>query len=142
MSLSEHRPVGLNLGALRDRAREDVDEDKSELQIRREKFAHFEKHCTEIVPGVYVGGEGVAKNRATLDEHGITHVINCVGFVIPNYFEPDLVYKTMWLQDTPDEDISPVLYDCFDFIEEATVERGGSAVAGGGAASAFRPGRQ
>ncbi|ACO64155.1 predicted protein, partial [Micromonas commoda] len=50
---------------------------------------------------------------------------NCVGFVIPNYFEPDLVYKTMWLQDTPDEDISPVLYDCFDFIEEATVERGG-----------------
>ena len=125
MSLSEHRPVGLNLGALRDRAREDVDEDKSELQIRREKFAHFEKHCTEIVPGVYVSGEGVAKNRATLDEHGITHVINCVGFVIPNYFEPDLVYKTMWLQDTPDEDISPVLYDCFDFIEEATVERGG-----------------
>ena len=109
MSLSEHRPVGLNLGALRDRAREDVDEDKSELQIRREKFAHFEKHCTEIVPGVYVSGEGVAKNRATLDEHGITHVINCVGFVIPNYFEPDLVYKTMWLQDTPDEDISPAV---------------------------------
>lgn len=125
MSLSDHRPVGLNLSALRDRAKEDADEDKSELQIRREKFAHFEKHCTEIVPGIYVSGEGVAKNRATLDEHGITHVINCVGFVIPNYFEPDLVYKTMWLQDTPDEDISPVLYDCFDFIEEAAVTSNG-----------------
>ena len=125
MSLSDHRPVGLNLSALRDRAKEDDESDKSELQIRREKFAHFEKHCTEIVPGIYVSGEGVAKNRATLDEHGITHVINCVGFVIPNYFEPDLVYKTMWLQDTPDEDISPVLYDCFDFIEEAAVTSNG-----------------
>jgi hypothetical protein len=66
------------------------------LRIRREKFAFFEKHCTKIVDGVYVAGEGVARNRATLDAHGITHVINCNAFIIPNYFEPDLVYKTLW----------------------------------------------
>ena len=61
-----NRPVGLNLEALRD----DVDQPLSELQIRREKFAFFEKHCTKIVEGIYVAGEGVARNRATLDEHG------------------------------------------------------------------------
>ena len=77
-----------------------------------------------LVHGVYVSGEGVARNRATLDEHGITHVINCVGFLIPDYFAPDLVYKTLWLQDTPNEDITCVLYDCFDFI--------GAALEGGG----------
>lgn len=92
LSLGYHRPVGLNLEALRD----DVEQPLSELQIRREKFAFFEKHCTKIVDGVYVAGEGVARNRATLDEHGITHVINCNAFLIPNYFEPDLVYKTLW----------------------------------------------
>lgn len=91
-SLSNHRPVGLNLEALRD----DDEQPLSELQVRREKFAFFEKHCTKIVDGVYVAGEGVARNRATLDEHGITHVINCNAFIIPNYFEPDLVYKTLW----------------------------------------------
>jgi len=115
-----NRPVGLNLEALRD----NVDQPLSELQVRREKFAFFEKHCTRIVEGVYVGGDGAARNRATLDAHGITHVINCNAFIIPNYFEVDLEYKTLWLTDTPNEDITCVLYDCFDFIR--------TALAGGG----------
>ena len=83
-----NRPMGLNLDALRDNSEEAAPE--SELQIRRRKFDFFEKHCTRVADGLYVAGEAVAKNRATLDEHGITHVINCNAFIIPNYFEPDL----------------------------------------------------
>lgn len=109
-----NRPMGLNLDALRDNSEEAAPE--SELQIRRRKFDFFEKHCTRVADSLYVAGEAVAKNRATLDEHGITHVINCNAFIIPNYFEPDLAYKSLWLQDTPGEDISCVLFDCFDFI--------------------------
>ena len=112
-----NRPMGLNLDALRDNSEEAAPE--SELQIRRRKFDFFEKHCTRVADGLYVAGEAAAKNRATLDEHGITHVINCNAFIIPNYFEPDLSYKSLWLQDTPGEDISCVFFDCFDFIRAA-----------------------
>ncbi|EFN55648.1 hypothetical protein CHLNCDRAFT_13560, partial [Chlorella variabilis] len=48
---------------------------------------------------------------------------NCVGFLYPPYFEDELRYQVLYLQDTPGEDILCVLYDVFDFIEEAT--RGG-----------------
>lgn len=109
-----NRPLGLDLDALRD---SDPDSrPMSELQIRREKFSHFEKHCTQITEGLYVAGDLVAKNRATLDEHGITHVINCVGFLIPNYFEGDMTYFPLWLHDTPNEDIICVVYDCIDYV--------------------------
>eukprot|EP00191_Tetraselmis_sp_GSL018_P014942 CAMPEP_0177581128 /NCGR_PEP_ID=MMETSP0419_2-20121207/1971_1 /TAXON_ID=582737 /ORGANISM="Tetraselmis sp., Strain GSL018" /LENGTH=241 /DNA_ID=CAMNT_0019070127 /DNA_START=725 /DNA_END=1447 /DNA_ORIENTATION=- len=94
----------------------------SELQIRREKFAYFEKRCSEVSDGLYLGSEAVAKSRELLERSNITHVVNCVGFVYPNYFEGELTYKTLFLQDTPAEDITSVLYDVFDFIEEA---RGG-----------------
>ena len=42
------RPMGLNLEALRG---DNYEQPMSELQIRREKFAFFEKHCTRIVDG-------------------------------------------------------------------------------------------
>ncbi|KAI3669327.1 hypothetical protein L6452_40559 [Arctium lappa] len=36
----------------------------------------------------------VAKNRDVLRQNRITHVLNCVGFVCPEYFKKVLVYKT------------------------------------------------
>ncbi|XP_020246549.1 protein-tyrosine-phosphatase MKP1-like isoform X2 [Asparagus officinalis] len=51
--------------------------------------------------------------------HGITHVLNCVGTPrCPDYFRGDLVYKTLYLHDSPAEDITSVLYDAFDYLEE------------------------
>ena len=61
----------------------------------------------------------MARDLATLREHGITHIINCNAFVIPNHFENVLTYKSLWLQDSPGEDVTRVLYDCFDFIRAA-----------------------
>ena len=48
--------------------------------------------------GLFVGGESVARSRDVLRSAGITHVVNCVGFLYPAYFAPELQYKTLFLQ--------------------------------------------
>eukprot|EP00891_Asterochloris_glomerata_P006960 jgi/Astpho2/6960/e_gw1.00107.230.1_t len=83
----------------------------TELQARREKFAFFEKHCSEVSQGLFLGSDAVARNRDTLRQAGITHVVNCVGFLYPAYFKDELSYKVLFLQDTPAEDITAVMYD-------------------------------
>ena len=115
-------PEALDLSRLRDRA----DSGPSELQLRREKFALFEKQCTLVCEeeGVYIGSDAVARNWDTLSQHGITHVVNAAAFVCEEYFKGKLAYKTLWLQDSPGEDIASVLYPCFDFIESARASRG------------------
>jgi hypothetical protein len=125
-------------------------------QARREKLAHFDKECTRLVDGLYVGGDTVARSREALAAAGVTHVLNATGFASPNYFRavappgsaaalapspsgapgaaaaaaaaddelpraadggPALSYKTLWLQDTPGEDLGCVLYDSLDWLE-------------------------
>ncbi|KAK4777828.1 hypothetical protein SAY87_018015 [Trapa incisa] len=95
-----------------------------EFQFKREKLAFFDKECSKIADHIYLGSDAVAKNRETLQQNGITHVLNCVGFVSPEYFKEDLVYKTLWLQDSPSEDITSILYDVFDYFEDVR-EQGG-----------------
>lgn len=95
-----------------------------EFQFKKDKLAFFDKECSRIVDHVYLGSDAVAKNREVLRKNGITHVLNCVGFVCPEYFKNDLVYKTLWLQDSPSEDITSILYDVFDYFEDVK-EQGG-----------------
>ncbi|XVF02581.1 hypothetical protein REPUB_Repub04eG0187000 [Reevesia pubescens] len=95
-----------------------------EFQFRRDKLAFYDKECSRIADHIYLGSDAVAKNREILRKNGITHVLNCVGFVCPEYFKNDLVYKTLWLQDTPSEDITSILYDVFDYFEDVR-EQGG-----------------
>ena len=92
----------------------------TELRNRKTKFAKYERDCSRVGYGLFVGGEVVAKSRDILQGCKITHVINCVGMLYPAYFEDELKYQTLYLQDSPKEDILAVLYDVFDFIEEAT----------------------
>ncbi|KAK3268086.1 hypothetical protein CYMTET_23391 [Cymbomonas tetramitiformis] len=96
----------------------------SELQQRREKFAYFEKRCSKVAQSVFLGSDAVARNRATLKTEGITHVVNCAAHICLNYFEDELTYYTMWLQDTPAEEITSLLYSAIDFID-AAIESGG-----------------
>lgn len=90
----------------------------TESLLKRDKFAFYSKECSRVAEHIYLGSDAVAKNREVLRENGITHVLNCVGFVCPEYFKSDLVYKTLWLQDSPSEDITSILYDVFDYFEE------------------------
>ncbi|KAL8201333.1 hypothetical protein R6Q57_012672 [Mikania cordata] len=95
-----------------------------EFEFKKDKLAFFDKECSRIIDHVFLGSDAVAKNRDVLHENGITHVLNCVGFVCPEYFKKDLVYKTLWLQDNPSEDITSILYDVFDYFEDVREHNG------------------
>lgn len=89
-----------------------------EFEFKKDKLAFFNKECSRILDYIYLGSDTVAKDREALRQNGITHVLNCVGFLCPEYFKNDLVYKTLWLQDSPSEDITSILYDVFDYFED------------------------
>ncbi|KAJ8540351.1 hypothetical protein K7X08_030270 [Anisodus acutangulus] len=92
--------------------------------VRREKIAFFDKECSKVAEHVYLGGDAVAKDKDILKQNRITHVLNCVGFVCPEYFKSDFVYRTLWLQDSPSEDITSILYDVFDYFEDVREQNG------------------
>ncbi|KAK8672235.1 hypothetical protein V6N13_110608 [Hibiscus sabdariffa] len=92
--------------------------DKNGGLLKRDKIAFFDKECSKVAEHIYLGGDAVAKDREILKKNGITHVLNCVGFVCPEYFKNDFVYRTLWLQDSPSEDITSILYDVFDYFED------------------------
>lgn len=95
-----------------------------EFECRKDKLAFFDKECSRILDHIYLGSDVIAKNREILRQRGITHVLNCVGFVCPEYFRNELVYKTLWLQDSPSEDITSILYDVFDYFEDIREQNG------------------
>jgi len=118
---------------------------RTELQARREKLALFDKQCSRVIAGLYVGSDTVARSRDALRAAGITHVINCVCTLYPAYFSDELTYLMLSLHgpshsacalsnaaqhaapdaacplwtDTPAEDVLAVVFDVFDFIEVA-----------------------
>lgn len=100
------------------------DQPPREFECRKDKLAFFNKECSRILDHIYLGSDAIAKNREILRQNGITHVLNCVGFVCPEYFKNELVYKTLWLQDCPSEDITSILYDVFDYFEDVQEQRG------------------
>lgn len=101
-----------------------IDAPGREFESNKDRLAFYEKECSRIVEHIYLGSEAVAKNREVLRQNGITHVLNCVGFICPEFFKGDLVYKTLWLQDRPSEDITSILYDVFDYFEEVREQSG------------------
>lgn len=98
--------------------------DKNGGLVKRDKIAFFDKECSKVAQHIYLGGDAVARDREILKQNGITHILNCVGFVCPEYFKADFVYRTLWLQDSPSEDITSILYDVFDYFEDVR-EQGG-----------------
>lgn len=92
--------------------------DKNGGLVKREKIAFFDKECSKVADHVYLGGDAVAKDKDILKKNGITHILNCVGFACPEYFKANFTYRTLWLQDSPSEDITSILYDVFDYFED------------------------
>ncbi|CAN0837058.1 Protein-tyrosine-phosphatase MKP1 [Linum grandiflorum] len=93
-------------------------QDRNCGSVKRDRIAVYDKECSKVADHVYLGGDAVAKDKDILKKNGITHVLNCVGFVCPEYFKADFVYRTLWLQDSPSEDITSILYDVFDYFED------------------------
>ncbi|KAK1421270.1 hypothetical protein QVD17_23466 [Tagetes erecta] len=98
--------------------------DKNTTLGKREKIAFFDKKCSKVADHIFLGGDAVAKDKSILKQHGITHILNCVGFTCPEYFKENFVYRTLWLQDSPSEDITSILYDVFDYFEDVREQKG------------------
>ncbi|KAL1817488.1 hypothetical protein DCAR_0521932 [Daucus carota subsp. sativus] len=98
--------------------------DKNSGLSKKDNIAMFDKECSRVAEHIYLGGNAVARDREMLLKHGITYILNCVGFVCPEYFKTDFVYYTLWLHDSPSEDITSILYDVFDYFEYAREQQG------------------
>ncbi|KAI3734829.1 hypothetical protein L6452_14308 [Arctium lappa] len=98
--------------------------DKNAGLAKRDKIAFFDKECSKVAEHIFLGGDAVARDKDILKQHKITHVLNCVGFVCPEYFKGNFVYRTLWLQDSPSEDITSILYDVFDYFEDVRDQGG------------------
>jgi hypothetical protein len=70
----------------------------TELRNRKDKLARFEKECSRVGERLFVGGEVVAKSLEVLHASNITHIVNCVGFLYPAYFDDEFRYRTLYLQ--------------------------------------------
>lgn len=80
---------------LRALAREDAQ--PTEVGVRRHKMAAYEKKCSEVLGGLFISGEWVAKDLATLQRNRITHIINCVAALYRPYHAQVCTYKNLWL---------------------------------------------
>jgi protein-tyrosine phosphatase len=92
----------------------------TEIRARKDKLDACSKQASRIAAGLFVGGDVVAKDRDVLQAAKISHVINCVGQLYESYFEEQgIKYLTLFLNDSPKEDLLSILYDCFEFIDDA-----------------------
>lgn len=96
----------------------DIIEENGQMEESKDRAAQCDKECSQVLPYLFVGSRTVAQKLSTLHHCGITHILNCVGFACIENFPNDFCYRTLWLEDSPGEDLTCILYDVFDFIEE------------------------
>jgi len=90
-----------------------------------EKLALFLPVCSKIDDNIFVGSVQIASNKTTLLENNVTHILNCAGVIIPNYFPDDFVYKTLHLFDGRSQDITSMSYEVLEYIE-SVLQSGGT----------------
>ena len=73
---------------------------------------------TKVRPQLYLGGEEIAKDKATLRALEITHILNCAATDCDNYWA-ELVYLGLPLRDKSSEPIDAFFYPCYRFISAA-----------------------
>jgi len=70
---------------------------------------------SEIIPGLFLGGEEAAKNKNKLQELGIRTIINMTDN-ISNFYESDFTYYRFPLTDQPNSDIKKYFEDTYKII--------------------------
>lgn len=92
------------------------------LQIVRQ-FAAQDREPCEVLPGLFIGPIGAARNLESLQKNGITYVLNASP-VIPCFHRKHLRYKKVLVYDDPDEDISRYFNESNRFIQKARKKGG------------------
>jgi hypothetical protein len=87
--------------------REDREETKEpDYNIRdtarkQEENEKYKRICSEIIEDfLYLGSDFVARDEKKLDEHKITHIVNCAADYSSNYFPDKYEYKAYHLKDS------------------------------------------
>jgi len=72
-------------------------------------------------PCLFQGSIGAAYNKASLMEHGITHILTCASNISPRF--PNIFkYKILDLLDSPTQNIVSSFNEAHEFIENALSE--------------------
>lgn len=98
--------------------------ERKELAPRKQWYApdyRPDLQVAQILPGLLLGAQDVAKDLARLRRLGVTHVLN-VATGVPNCFPADFTYKRLNVRDHPDMEIRHIFEDCFKFIDQGRRE--------------------
>lgn len=104
---------------------EDLDQRKvavQKLQLVR-RFANQDKEPCAVLPGLFIGPIGAARNLDALQKNGITHVLNASP-VIPCFHKRQFRYKKLHVYDDPDDDIARFFDESNRFIQKARKKGG------------------
>lgn len=86
-------------------------------ELKMEKFSN---ECSEIIEGLYVSGEKIAKNYQALQQHSISEIVNCAGDYCENWHDSKGInYLTFFLKDSQHENIECLFYRVIEFIKNA-----------------------
>ncbi len=61
---------------------------------KQDKLAAFSGQCNEVYAGLYVAGQEVARDKTLLQHNNVTHIVNCVGELVPDSYPADFHYLT------------------------------------------------
>jgi len=98
--------------------------DPSEIEIKEKKLAMFDTICSKITDSLFLGSQTVSRDKTSLDSNGITHILNCAGAICPSYYPEDYRYRTLYLFDDVREDMSLLIYDIIEWIEDVLKNKG------------------
>eukprot|EP00211_Chloroparvula_japonica_P003282 CAMPEP_0119119732 /NCGR_PEP_ID=MMETSP1310-20130426/1092_1 /TAXON_ID=464262 /ORGANISM="Genus nov. species nov., Strain RCC2339" /LENGTH=450 /DNA_ID=CAMNT_0007109179 /DNA_START=59 /DNA_END=1411 /DNA_ORIENTATION=+ len=101
-----------------------TERDKDIPRSTRDRVRYFNSICSRVTDNLFLGSDMIARNDKVLDEHKITHIVNCAATVCNDYFPSKYEYKTYHLLDGKTEDITVIFLDVMEYIHQALSENG------------------
>jgi protein-tyrosine phosphatase len=96
-------------------------EDEKLSALHFMKFRGF--GIQEIIPGLFLSGQDVTKNKALLiDEKKITHILN-LATNVENSFEKEIIYKVFKVEDSLNQDLLECIHESISFIDSALKDK-------------------
>jgi len=94
-------------------------------ESKAKKIARLDPICSKITEHLYLGSDTVARDFELLQNCQVTHILNCAATACENYFPDRFTYKSLFLYDGSNENISCLFYNVLDFLENA-ISNGGT----------------
>ena len=92
---------------------------------QRVRLEFYERRISMVTPSIFLGGLVCARKRKWLKKRGVTHIVNLASMIRPHKpFPEDFIYKTYYLLDSKNANISTIFLDAIEFMDEA-IENGG-----------------